>query len=189
MTSVALLIAIVVLLGMTPLGLIPLGFINITILCIPVLAGTFLLGQKTGMLLGATFASVSFFRAMTQPSALVAPLVGSHILYVVLLCYVPRLLFPLVAGLVERLLLRTGQKRGLAYTVSSLVGSLVNTVFYLGMMLLFYIMSGLDTAPVIGLIVGTGVIAGSGEAAVAAILVPPLVLALEKAGAGQERKQ
>ena len=48
----ALFVALVFLLGLTPLGLITLGFINVTILCLPVIVGTILLGLKTGLLLG-----------------------------------------------------------------------------------------------------------------------------------------
>lgn len=36
----ALFVALILLLGFTPLGLIPLGFINVTILCVPVIIGT-----------------------------------------------------------------------------------------------------------------------------------------------------
>ena len=45
-------IALVVLLGLTPLGLIPLGFINVTILHIPVIIGALALGLKGGLILG-----------------------------------------------------------------------------------------------------------------------------------------
>ena len=55
-TAASLLVGLVLLLGFTPIGLIPLGFINVTILCIPVVIGTLLMGLKTGLLLGFTFA-------------------------------------------------------------------------------------------------------------------------------------
>ena len=40
LTTLALLMALIILLGFTPVGLIPLGFINVTTLCIPVIIGT-----------------------------------------------------------------------------------------------------------------------------------------------------
>lgn len=52
-TWTALLAALIILLGVTPIGLIPLGFINVTILCLPVIIGTLLLGLRTGLVLGA----------------------------------------------------------------------------------------------------------------------------------------
>lgn len=51
-TWTALLAALIILLGVTPIGLIPLGFINVTILCLPVIIGTLLLGLRTGLVLG-----------------------------------------------------------------------------------------------------------------------------------------
>ena len=44
----ALFVALIVLLGFTPLGLIPLGFINVTILCVPVIVGALYMGWKKG---------------------------------------------------------------------------------------------------------------------------------------------
>ena len=55
LTLTALFVALILLFGLTPVGLIPLGFINVTILCVPVVAGTLILGLKTGLLLGACF--------------------------------------------------------------------------------------------------------------------------------------
>ena len=59
----ALFIALVLLLGLTPIGLIPLGFINVTILCVPVIVGTLFLGLKTGLVLGLCFGGVSALSA------------------------------------------------------------------------------------------------------------------------------
>ncbi len=64
--------------------------------------------------------------------------------------------------------------------VAAVCGSLTNTVLYLGMMLLFYVLLGIDTGAVLGLIGGTALIAGLSEAAVAAILVPPILQAVKK---------
>ena len=52
MVLLALFVALVLLLGFTPLGLIPLGFINVTILCVPVIVGALSMGQKEGIVLG-----------------------------------------------------------------------------------------------------------------------------------------
>ena len=62
---------------------------------------------------------------------------------------------------------------------------MTNTVFYLGLMLLFYTMAGLDSAPVLGIIGGTGIIAGSLEAVAAAVIATPCVLALNKINGGK----
>ena len=68
----------------------------------------------------------------------------------------------------------------MAGPAAALAGSLTNTVLYLGLMLLFYVLRGLNAQPIIGLILGTGLIAGGAEAMVAALLVPPILAAVRK---------
>ena len=64
-----------------------------------------------------------------------------------------------------------------ALTIS---GTLTNTIFYLGLMLLFYHLAGLDTAAILTLITGTGIIAGGTEAIAAAVLTTPVISALKR---------
>lgn len=64
--------------------------------------------------------------------------------------------------------------------ISAFAASLTNTVMYLGLMWLFYAVSGLDTSKIIALILGTGFIAGGAEAFVAFLLVPPIYKALSR---------
>lgn len=178
-TWTAILAALVALLGMTPLGLIPLGFINVTILCVPVILGTLLLGLRTGLILGAVFGAISTARMFMGPSALVAPLLGANTALAVTMCILPRLLIPVAAHLSSLAMLK-GRTARLAPAIASVAGSLTNTVFYLGLMLVFYQMAGLDSTAVQALILGTGLIAGTSEAAAAALLVPPILIAIKK---------
>lgn len=178
-TWTAILAALVALLGMTPLGLIPLGFINVTILCVPVILGTLLLGLKEGLVLGLVFGSISTARMFMGPSALVAPLLGANTALAVVMCILPRLLIPLVSHLSHQKLLNSRFIK-LAPAVSSALGSLTNTVFYLGLMLVFYRVAGLDSSAVQTLILGTGLIAGTSEAVVALLVVPPILIAIKK---------
>lgn len=178
-TWTALLVALVLLLGLTPLGLIPLGFIYVTILCLPVLIGTMLMGLPVGLLLGFTFGAVSTFRLFTAPSTLAGTLLGASPFLAVVMTMLPRLLIPVAAHLVYHRLEGVGKGR-LAAPVASALGSLTNTVLYLGLMLVFYGMAGLDSAAVQSLIIGTGLIAGTSEAVVAALIVPPVLYALRK---------
>ena len=61
-----------------------------------------------------------------------------------------------------------------------MAGSLTNTIFYLGLMLLFYVIMGINSEKVLTLIGGTGLIAGSLEAVANALITTPVVLALRK---------
>lgn len=183
MTLTAAFLALVLLLGLTPLGLIPLGFVNVTILCVPVIIGTLFLGLRTGLLLGLCFGTVSALSAFGiygTPSALAGALVAKSPALAAVMCFVPRLLVPVSAHLVYRLAAHGKDKSTKAVPFAAVAGSLTNTVLYLGMMLLFYVLAGIDTAGVLGLIGGTGLIAGSAEAAVAAVLCTPILAALWK---------
>ncbi len=187
MVLYALFIALTFALGLTPIGLIPLGFINVTILCVPVIIGTIILGLKAGMLFGACFGLASTLSAcglsMVPQSSLAAALFGVSPLYVVVMSMVPRLLVPITTYFVYKLFSRIGKgkaKKHFAVVPAAIAGSLTNTVFYLGLMLLFFTMAGLDSAPVLGIIGGTGLIAGSCEAAVAAVIALPVCAAISK---------
>ena len=174
----ALFVALIVLLGFTPLGLIPLGFINVTILCVPVVVGALYMGWKSGLVLGLAFGLTSFISALMKPSALVSTLMGASPALVAVMSILPRLLVPLVACRVHARL--RGKRENLAVGVAAVCGSLTNTVCYLGLMLLFYVLTALDAAAVLGLIAGTGALGGGAEAVVAALLTTPVVLALRK---------
>ena len=190
-----LFIALVLILGLTPLGLIPLGFVNLTILHIPVIIGTILLGLKTGLVLGACFGIVSTLcllgLSLTPASALGYTLFAANPLYAVLMCIVPRLLVPLNAYLVYKLVAHGREKCIYAVPVAAIAGSVTNTVFYLGLMYAFYYLAGLDLGMlaeklgVAGLsfvgIIGAIAAGGGGmEALAAALISPPIAAAVWK---------
>lgn len=174
----ALFAALIFLLGFTPLGMIPLGFINVTVLCVPVVVGTLYMGPKNGLILGLAFGATSFINALIKPSALVSTLMGASPLLCAVMSFVPRLMVPLVSWGVYRLISRFNSHAAAA--VGAACGSLTNTILYLGLMLLFYMQCGIDTAGVLGLIGGTALIAGTAEAVAAAILCTPILAALKR---------
>lgn len=181
MLTCALLMALIVLLGVTPIGFINFGVIYITFLCIPVVIGAMTLGLGSGLILGFCMGCVSLYTGLRAPSALVAPILQKHIVYVVLMCFAPRMLVPLVSYAVQRAMDKRGKKR-LATALGAAAGSLTNTALYLGMMLAFYRLLGIENAALLttlGVIVLT---AGLPEAAVAALISTPVIGALEKAG-------
>ena len=180
----ALFVALVILFGLTPVGLISLGFINVTLLCIPVIAGTLILGLKTGLLLGACFGLVSFLSmlgvSLTPPSSLAATLFSANGFLAAVMCFVPRLAVPVAAWSIYKLAAKKEERSRRALPFAAAAGSIANTILYLGMMLLFYVLCGLDASAILGLIAGTGAIAGVSEAVVAAVVVTPVVAAIWK---------
>ena len=171
-----LLAGLIFLMGQTPLGLIPLGFCNVTLLVIPVAVGTIYMGWKYGLVLGAAFAATSLLSALTKPSALVATLMGASPVLAIVMTVLPRLCIPLVIWGVNKLLGRL--QKHVAAAIAAACGSLTNTVLYLGLMLLFYVLCGIDNTQVLTTI---GIVAGGAgplEAVAAAIIVPPILTAL-----------
>lgn len=174
-------IAFILLLGLTPLGLIHLGFINVTLMCIPVVVGTLFLGLKTGIVLGFCFGTISALSAFGitgTPSSLVAALMAKSPLLVLLMCYLPRLAVPVVAHWVYKLISKGKAAYKRAVPFAAAAGSLTNTVLYLGLMLLFYVLMGIDSKEVLTLIGGTGLLAGGAEALAGALISTPVLAAM-----------
>ena len=124
----------------------------------------------TGILAG-----IMLFLALTIFA--VIPLMGASPVYVIIMSLGARLLIPVTVWLIDKAF----KKHVVAGNiVSSAAGSLTNTVFYLGLMLLFYVMAGIDSATVLGVIAGVGALNGSLEAIACMVVCPPVVYALRK---------
>ncbi|MGI6725803.1 MAG: ECF transporter S component [Christensenellales bacterium] len=179
----AILVALIFVFGLTPLGLIPLGFINVTILALPVIVGTLALGLNSGLILGFFFGLASLLSvlglSLTPPSSLAGTLLAASPVLTVIMCFLPRLLVPLFTHLVYKALSYKTDKK-FSIPVAAVIGSMTNTVFYLGLMYLFYQFAALDATKVVNLILGVAFIAGISEAAVSALLSFPIMIALEK---------
>lgn len=180
LTLTALFVALVFLLGLTPVGLIPLGFINLTTLCIPVVIGTMMMGLKRGLLFGFFFGLVSTMSAfgvsMMAPSWIGTSLLGANVLYLLAACFVPRLLVPVTTFAVYKAL--TPRFPKISTAVAAAVGSLTNTVLYLGLVYVFFSIAGLDLGRLMGIILGAGMIGGACEAVAAAVIATPVLAAL-----------
>lgn len=98
LTTVGILGAIVIMLGLTPLGFIPLGVLTITSLHIPVIIAGILEGPVVGGLVGLIFGFFSLFNAMTRPTPI------SFVFYNPLISIMPRILIGVVTGLVYKAL-------------------------------------------------------------------------------------
>lgn len=172
----ALFVGLIFLLGQTPLGMIPLGWCNVTLLVIPVAIGTIYMGLKSGLVLGLAFGATSMVSALIKPSVLVGTLMGASPLAVVVMTFLPRLCIPLVIWSVYKLLAK--KQKHIAVAVAAACGSLTNTVLYLGLMLIFYMMAGIDNTAVLTAIGATAGGAGPCEAIAAALICPPILTAL-----------
>ena len=178
--TVALFAALMLMLNLTGLGMIRLWIIDLTTYCVVVVAGALVLGWKGGVILGTVFGLMSFSTAMTAPSALVSPVVAWSPVAAFILSVVPRACIGLVAAGVHALLGKTKLNEHICTGVAAVCGSLSNTVFYLGTMLLMYSLMGQFTTE---LLVSLGLVVvnnGILEAVLAGLISTPVIAALRR---------
>lgn len=130
MVKLAMLVALLMIFCFTPIGFLKIGIVEITFNMIPVVIGAIVIGPAAGAFLGALFGAASFWQCFGQ-STFGTLLFGVNPFFTVLICFVPRILAGLIPGLIFRAM--TKKKDNIAaYFVSAAVGSLTNTVLFVG---------------------------------------------------------
>lgn len=147
----SILLAIEAIVCFTPLGSLPaLGPIVMTLSALPVIITAIILGTGAGTLMGFFFGLFSFLVwTFMPPSPLgfvftpfysIGDVSGNF--WSLVICFVPRILVGLVTGLLfnsfRRVLKPTKKNDIITYGVSGFVGSLMNTIFVLGGIYLFF---------------------------------------------------
>ena len=176
MVRIALFMAVTILLAATPLGYvyIPVIGLSLTIMVLPVVMGGALLGMPAGIILGLTFGVTSLLKAPAE--ALGQLLLAYSPFVTAVICIVPRILVGVAAALFGRLLAR--KERYSIYALSGAVCSLVNTVFFVG---LIYLFCRESVEGAFGILVwSTTLDGGLGEAALAAVLCAAVMKPLRK---------
>ncbi|MBQ8788741.1 MAG: ECF transporter S component [Oscillospiraceae bacterium] len=146
MVKMALFIALIILLSVTPLGYIPLGAINATTIQMPVIIGAVLFGWKKGAVLGGVFGLTSLIKNTVQPnltSFVFSPFVPvfgeeSGSLWAVVISLLPRIMIGIVAAAVFAVLVRIKLSKTFASAAAGFCGSLANTVLVMGGIYLFF---------------------------------------------------
>ena len=137
LVQMAILIAIMLVLAFTPLGYLKVGAIEITFMTIPVVIGAILLGPAAGAFLGGVFGLTSFIQCFGM-SAFGAALLGINPFLTFLVCMVPRILMGYLAGVIFRVIYRHDKTKILSFAASSLSGALLNTILFVGMLMLSF---------------------------------------------------
>lgn len=181
--TVALMMAIIVLLANTPLGMIQLPIIKATTVHIPVILGAIVLGPMAGAILGATFGVCSLISNTMAPTLLsfaFSPFLSTtglpgcvKALWVSVGC---RVLIGVVAGWVWILFKKIKFNGAIGLAVTGFIGSMTNTICVMGSIYLLFAKQYAEAkdvavTAVFGLIMGTVTASGIPEAIAAAILV------------------
>ena len=150
----ALLVAIEVVMSLTPLGFLNPGFLSASLLTIPVAVGAILLGPAASTLLGLVFGVISFIKGFSSTSLMTAAMYSASIPGSFVVAVVGRVLMGLCAGLLVQWTRRLVKKKSIADNiVGSLAAPLLNTAFFMGLlMLIFY-----HSEYIQGLIESTGI--------------------------------
>lgn len=155
MVTLAILIAIEVIIAFTPLGSIPLGPIVMTTAHIPVIVAVIVLGFKAGVVMGAVYGLLSFLVWTFIPPSPIAFLFTpfyslgevSGNLWSVLICFLPRLLIPVLTFFFIRVIYKISKNSFMGIFLGSFIGNLISSVFLLSLVYVFF---GADYAKTIG---------------------------------------
>lgn len=137
MVLLAILVAIMLIFGFTPLGFLRVGAIEITFMVIPIAIGAILLGPKGGAILGLLFGLISFSQCFGI-SIFGTFLLGLDPILTFITCVVPRILCGLIPGLVFNAMIKHDKTKTVSYYVTALLTALLNTVFFVGCIIIFF---------------------------------------------------
>ncbi|MHC1721542.1 MAG: ECF transporter S component [Clostridiaceae bacterium] len=176
-TTVGMLSAISVILGLTGYGFIPLPVAKATIMHVPVIIGAILEGPKVGILIGLMFGAFSLIQNIMSPNLLSFAFLNP------LVSVLPRALIGLTAYYSYKLV--KSRNEGLRIAVAAAVGSLTNTIGVLGMIYLLYAaqyaqVKGIAVSVAAKAIFGIAFTNGLAEAVVAVIISIACVMAVKK---------
>ena len=190
--AMAMLMAIMFLMGFTPLGSIPLPFMKATTTHIPVILAAILFGWKAGVCFGAGFGVISVLRSTMAPNVTsfafspFVPMPGQSTgsWKALIIAFVPRICIGLVVTLCMHLLGRRQNTR-LGGFLCGIAGSLTNTILVLALIYLllgrsYAAASGIAYEALLGLLGSVVLTNGIGEAVCAAVLTAALAPLLRK---------
>ncbi len=139
LVQLALFSAIIFLMAFTPIGYIKTPGLEITLLVVPVTVGAIVLGPVAGAILGGMFGLTSFIQCFGI-SAFGATLLGINPIGTFIVTMIPRILMGWLAGLIFIGMKKIDKTKlkGISYAVANLAGPLLNTVFFMGTLVLFF---------------------------------------------------
>ena len=142
LTVYALFLAIMLVMGLVPgLGFIPTPVAGIAIIQVPVILASYFLGYKGGMFFGLVFGITSIINCFFQPDVFAAIIMnagGIKTIGLMIICLViPRVLIGLTTRATYDLIYRFDKTRLLSMGLSAFIGTLTNTVFFLGAFYMF----------------------------------------------------
>ena len=139
MVELAMMIAIIIVMSLTPLGYIKLPGLTITFLTVPVAVGAIILGPIGGLVCGATFGLTSLYQAISGGSAFTAMLFSINPAGTIFLTLVPRILEGWLTALIFKVLHNNQKMQKASYYIASLACPVLNTLLFMSsLVVIFY---------------------------------------------------
>lgn len=169
MTMLAILIAIEVIIAVTPLGSLPaIGPIVMTIAHIPVIIGAVVLGLKGGLIMGIVYGVLSFLVWTFMPPSPIAFLFTpfyslgeiSGNFWSLIICFVPRILIGLLTYFLINVIYRVSKNKFVCNFFGAFVGNFISSLILLAFVYIFFGQAyasvlGIEYGAVIGVITTT----------------------------------
>lgn len=138
LTTLGLLTGVLLLMSVTPLGYFHTFGLDISLMMVPVAIGAMLMGPKAGAWLGLIFGATSFYQAVTGSSAFSTMLFNINPIYAFLLCIPTRVLMVFLTGVIFKAAQKVDKKKTVCYFVGGFFAAFLNTLFFMGMLLICY---------------------------------------------------
>ena len=135
LVELAVFSAIIILMAFTPLGYLQIGVVKMTLIMIPVAVGAITIGPAAGAFLGLVFGVTSFAQCFGL-DAFGTALMAINPIYTFIMCIVPRALMGYLCGLIFKAVKKLNKST--AYIAASVSGAVLNTVFFVGLLMLFF---------------------------------------------------
>lgn len=184
----ALLVAITIIMGMTPLGTIRTPFLSVSLVTVPVAIAAIIIGPVGGTICGLTFGITSFINALTGASGMLSTLFVINPFGVFVTAVVTRTLEGFLVAYIFKGF-KALKLKNLSYYLASICCPLLNTVLFMSCIVLFFY----NTDYIQGLVESVGAtnafmfvillvgVQGIIEAVTALIIAGTVSLALSKA--------
>ena len=187
-TLLGILSAILMVLSMTPLGYLNIGPLAISFNMIPVAIGAAALGPVGGAILGAVFGMTSFLQCLGigGSSAMGVILFDINPFLAFVQRFVPRVMAGFLVGVIYQFA-RKFCKAGLAGSIAGFCAAMLNTVLFMGALILLFgntqylndLVAGRNVIVFVCSFVGVNAVA---EALATTVVTGALTVALERSG-------
>ena len=138
LTQLAILVAIELVMKLIGLGSVPVGPLYMSFLTVPIAVGAIVLGPVAGAILGGVFGLVSFMDAVKGASIMTSSLLAVSPVHTFILCFGMRVLMGMCVGLIYGGMARVCHRRVVNCFVTSLAAPLLNTLFFMGYIVLAF---------------------------------------------------